>query len=129
MLYVRDTGTDRGRGVFTAAKIAAGALIEACPVVVLDARETALVEETTLNDYYYYWGINNDLAAIVLGYGMLYNHSYTPNAYYYRDLQNRILNYVALREILPGEEITINYNGDPADQQHFQLTKREDADS
>jgi uncharacterized protein len=52
--------------------------------------------------------------AVVLGYGSLYNHSYKPNAYY-RDRRNRVKEFIALRDIAAGEEITINYNGSPHD--------------
>jgi len=52
--------------------------------------------------------------AIALGYGSLYNHSYTPNAHY-RDIGRRSKEFLAVRDIAAGEEITVNYNGDPQD--------------
>ncbi|MFM8476053.1 MAG: SET domain-containing protein-lysine N-methyltransferase [Planctomycetaceae bacterium] len=57
--------------------------------------------------------------AIALGFGSLYNHSYSPNARY-DDVGRQIKEYKALRDIQKGEEITINYNGsedcmDPVD--------------
>ena len=54
------------------------------------------------------------LLALALGYGSLYNHSYRPNARY-DDVGQRTKLFTALRAIEPGEEITINYNGDPED--------------
>ena len=38
-----------------------------------------------------------------------------PASAYYRDRRNRVKEFIALRDIRPGEEITINYNGSPAD--------------
>ena len=35
------------------------------------------------------------------------NHSYHPNARYKRDFMNKIMKYIALRDIEAGEEITI----------------------
>ncbi|MFN5799515.1 MAG: SET domain-containing protein-lysine N-methyltransferase, partial [Planctomyces sp.] len=40
----------------------------------------------------------------------LYNHSFTPNARY-DDAGRQVKEFRALRDIQPGEEITINYNG------------------
>ena len=51
------------------------------------------------------------IVAIALGFGSLYNHSYTPNACY-EDVSGHMKNYIAIRDIQAGEEVTINYNGD-----------------
>ncbi|MFN5732282.1 MAG: SET domain-containing protein-lysine N-methyltransferase, partial [Planctomyces sp.] len=48
--------------------------------------------------------------ALALGFGALYNHSFTPNARY-DDAGRQVKEFRALRDIQPGEEITINYNG------------------
>ena len=52
--------------------------------------------------------------AVALGYGSLYNHSYQPNARY-DDVGRLTKVFSALRDIEPGEEITVNYNGKPGD--------------
>lgn len=103
----------KGRGVFTRNGISKGQLIEACPVLLFDDEEHARhIDATPLSNYYYRWkdGIN----ALALGYGSLYNHSYHPNAFYSKNYYNHTLEIVALRDITPGEEILINYNGDPS---------------
>ena len=41
----------------------------------------------------------------------LYNHSYKPNAIYIRKVSEKVIDFVAIRDIEAGEEITINYNG------------------
>lgn len=51
--------------------------------------------------------------AIAFGFGSLYNHSYQPNARYVKRIAERTLDYVAIRDIQCGEEITVNYNGRP----------------
>ena len=53
--------------------------------------------------------------AMALGTGSLYNHSFEPNAQYLRLFGEQAIEYVALHDIREGEEITINYNGDPDD--------------
>lgn len=102
-----------GRGVFTAADIPEGSVIEVCPVIAMPVRDRAFLDETDLYDYYFIWGENDNQCAIVLGYGSLYNHAYEPNAQYAADYDGDTLNFYALQDIAAGEEITVNYNGDP----------------
>jgi SET domain-containing protein len=111
MLYVADT-IDRGRGVFAAELIRAGVVFEAAPVIVLSPAHWGYAEQTTLFDYCYDW---QGGAALALGMGSLYNHSYTPNAVYAKQYDQLIITYTALRDIAAGEEILINYNGRPDD--------------
>ena len=58
--------------------------------------------------------VDSTRVAVALGYGSLYNHSYTPNAHYV-DVDQCRKRFVALRDIEAGEEITINYNAVPDD--------------
>jgi len=45
--------------------------------------------------------------ALALGYRSLYNHSFRPNARY-DDVGPLTKDFTALRDIQPGEEITVN---------------------
>ena len=102
-----------GRGVFTAKNIPAGALIEISPVIVMPGEERKQLDQTKLHDYYFIWGEKDKKAAIILGYGSIYNHSFQPNAQYRPDYHNKTLDFFALNDIAAGTEITVNYNGDP----------------
>lgn len=113
-VLVRDAG-NKGRGVFATRSYIKGDLIEECPVLVLDAQDRDIIDKTKLYNYYYAWGDDGELAAIALGYGSLYNHSYTPNARYERDEQKDVIRIVALVKIKAEDEITVNYNGKPDD--------------
>ncbi len=104
-----------GRGVFTNTWIPEGAVLEICPVIVLPAEELPVIHNTKLHDYYFMWGWDDDQCAIALGYGSLYNHAYTPNAQYLIDIDNETIEFIALRDIQKGEEVTVSYNGDPED--------------
>ncbi len=104
-----------GRGVFTNVRIPEGAVLEICPVIVLPAEELPVIHNTKLHDYYFMWGWDDDQCAIALGYGSLYNHAYTPNAQYLIDIDNETIEFIALRDIQKGEEVTVSYNGDPED--------------
>ena len=104
-----------GRGVFTSEAIAAGNLVEMAPVIVIPPQQVAVLHETVLHDFYFRWGPQQKEAAIVLGLGSLYNHSYRPNLRFELDYGNRTVDYYALRDIPAGAELTTNYNGDPED--------------
>ena len=100
----------KGRGVVAERKFQAGETIERPPVLVIPADEAPLIRDTRLAHYYFEWGDDCKQAAIALGYGSLYNHSYTPNARYEFREGEDCLEFIALRDIELGEEITINYN-------------------
>lgn len=102
----------KGRGVFAIQFIPAGTEIERVPVIVIPDSEIEIRPGNTLQDYIYEWG--RGTVAIALGCGSIYNHSFSPNARY--DDKGRLTKvFTALRDIRPGEEITINYNGDEDD--------------
>lgn len=48
-------------------------------------------------------------AAITLSYGSLYNHSASPNAQYRKISDADVIEFVAIRNIEPGCEITVDY--------------------
>ena len=103
-----------GRGVFTSKAISKGSIIEISPVIVMPKKDRKHMDDTKLHDYYFIWGEQDDQCAIVLGYGSLYNHAYTPNAEYAPDFKSATLDFYALFDIKAGEEITVNYSGDPS---------------
>ena len=104
-----------GRGVFASKEFNNDELIERCPIIYLTKEDYPLAKQTSLLNYYF---LNEpeDRAAIALGYGSIYNHSYEPNATYKKHLEEGYIDFIALGEIAAGEEITVNYNyGDPDD--------------
>jgi uncharacterized protein len=104
----------KGRGVFASRAIRAGEIIEEAPVIVLPGAEIEHIERTVLQDYYFLWGADEEDAAILLGVCSLCNHSYEPNAVFELRPESQTIRFVARRDIAAGEEITTNYNGDPA---------------
>lgn len=114
MLSVKES-PGKGRGIFAQRNFKKGEIIETCPVIVLPAEEVNTLELTELYNYYFAWGSDSKKAAIALGYGSLYNHSYTPNAKYEKDFEKNSLKYICIRDIYKDKEITINYNCDPED--------------
>lgn len=111
-ICVKDTGTAKGRGVFALRAFAAEELVEACPVVIMRLPFSALPEE--LKTMVFSWGFlvggSNDVHALALGHGSLFNHDNPSNMRYVADADAKLLYFVAVREIAAGEELTINYN-------------------
>lgn len=103
-----------GRGVFSTSGISKGTLIETCPVISMPKGARSQLDQTRLHDYYFIWGEADQQCALVLGYGSLYNHDFQPNAEYEPDYQQDLLSFYARKDIKAGEEITVNYSGDPA---------------
>ncbi len=101
----------KGRGVFAMKNFIKGEVIEECPIIFIEKNQDINLQKTILGKYVYEW--TPDTGAIILGYGSIYNHSYNPNAIYTRDFKNNLLIYVAHKNIYEGEEITVNYNGEP----------------
>ncbi|WP_435009786.1 SET domain-containing protein [Tundrisphaera lichenicola] len=101
----------KGRGVYARRLIRRGEIIERVPVIVMTVEEYAKgLSETVLKDYCFNWSAGK--VALALGYGSIYNHSYRPNARY-DDVGPLTKQFTALRDIRPGEEISVNYNGEP----------------
>ena len=98
----------KGRGVFARRLIRRGESIERVPMLVLPAGQSK--GGSVVSDYCFAWG--RGTLALALGYGSLYDHSYKPNARY-DDVGPQTKEFTALRDIQPGEEITVNYNGEP----------------
>lgn len=111
LIEVKQTSR-KGRGVFALEFIPQGTVIERVPVIVVPHDEIELKPGNVLQNYIYEWG--KGTVGIALGFGSIYNHSYFPNARY--DDKGRMTKvFTAVRDIRPGEEITVNYNGDEDD--------------
>lgn len=113
-ICVKDTGK-YGRGVFATRDIKCGEYIEKSPIILLRKEDWKYIKKTILHDYCFYWGDDYDLTVVALGYGSLFNHSYTPNTTYTNNLEQATIDFEAIRDIKAGEEILINYNGSEDD--------------
>ncbi|MEK7525986.1 MAG: SET domain-containing protein [Patescibacteria group bacterium] len=104
----------KGRGVYAMKNFKAGEIIEKCPVLKLTPRERKWCEKTIMATYIYPWRSTRS-AAVVFGYGSIYNHSFEPNADWKQNFRDNTMTYRAIKSIKKGEEILINYNGEPDD--------------
>lgn len=131
MIEIRTSSLSTGefnRGVFATRDIAKGELLHEAPVIPYPNEDHEHIEKTILADYVYEYGANH--TAILLGYGSLFNHSYTPNATYEISFEKHTFDFYAYTDIKAGEEILINYNGeeDNMDPLWFMEEQREQAE-
>ena len=103
------------RGIIATETIKPGQILEKCPVILYNNKEHSLLQHTFVEKYQFDWNQKKD--CFVLGYGSLYNHSYDPNATFSYDYKNQFIVFKAIKQISPGEEIIINYNRDPKNQE------------
>jgi SET domain-containing protein len=120
------TPPGRIRGVYATRPIAAGEVVEAAPTLLIDESAARLMDQTPLAHYYFEWSDDGPSWAFLFGFGMLYNHSFRPNLDFHRDYDARTIIFTALRDIAPGEQLTINYNGFPDDGSPLWFEPREE---
>jgi hypothetical protein len=101
------------RGLLAARDIAAGEVIERCPVAPIPVEQEDALEATVFSTYYFLW--TDTHYALALGYGSLFNHSYRANVDFDHDFEGQQVIFTAVKAIRQGDELTINYNGEPDD--------------
>lgn len=101
------------RCVFAKQNFGRGSILERAPIIQIPQEDWQIIEKTCLHNYAFGWGPEQDQAAIALGLGSLFSHSYEPNAFYRKNLIEQTIDFIALRDIQSGEEITVNYSGHP----------------
>jgi len=103
-----------GRGVFATQDIKKGELIEKCSVIEIPKHDLSNLNESILVTYFFYFGKNKERLAVALGFGSIYNHTYSPNATYKIKHREKTIDFIALNNIKKDDEITINYKqGNP----------------
>jgi SET domain-containing protein len=111
-LYIGET-SNKGRGIFTTGAIPTDTIIETSPVIVMSAEDRVNLDKTLLHDYIFEWQPEGkEMCCMALGWVPLYNHAYQSNCEYCMDYDNQTIFIQTVRAIQPGEELTINYNGD-----------------
>jgi SET domain-containing protein len=110
--------------VFARRAFRPGEVIERAPVLILSPEDYRQLRKTSLVHYPFGWGRNGRGTALALGLASFYNHSGTPNADCFEYSRDHLLEFVALRSVAPGEEITIDYTGgDPGARLWFKTVK------
>lgn len=103
----------KGRGIYTRKGLAKDVTIEVAPVIVMSDEDRKLLDKTLLHDYIFEWTPGGQsMCCMALGYVPIYNHSYASNCEYFMNYEEQTILIKTMRSIEPGEELTINYNGD-----------------
>jgi SET domain-containing protein len=97
---------DKGIGVFAKTAISNGELIEVAPILLVDSD---VMTVNNLNDYVFTLNKEEDIYAVALGYGSLYNHSENPNADWNTNMEDAEIRFIAKEDIQEGQEITVSY--------------------
>jgi uncharacterized protein len=103
--------TGGGRGVFASTEIKKGETIEICPIIELPSQELSRLDESILLNYVYFFGKDKQRILLALGFGSIYNHSYTPNGKYKINSKENTIQFIAIKNIKKGDEITVSYKG------------------
>lgn len=110
-VYLKDTGTVKGRGVFAARPIKSGETVEIALVIVLRIPFPMLPQD--VQRMVFNWELLANVQgthALALGYGSMYNHDNPANLRYQADPTTDSLHFIAVRDIAADEELTVNYN-------------------
>lgn len=97
---------EKGLGVFAKTAISNGELVEVAPLIIVDSDAMAV---ENLDDYIFTVNKEEDIYAIALGYGSIYNHSENPNAEWNINIEDKEIRFVAKSDIQEGQEITVSY--------------------
>jgi len=110
-IYI-DNSPIHGLGVFAKDVIFEGELIEECTILSLPINKGD--DSDLFTDYRFNFpsGPDWEEQVLAMGCGGIYNHSNTPNAYWYSNNEKRTFCFVALRNIEIGEEIFTYYGDD-----------------
>jgi SET domain-containing protein len=115
-----DKSPIHGIGVFASEKIKIWEVIEICPIVDINLKDSD--PSRILIDYRFNWpqGGNPEKQVVSGGYGMFYNHSEKASAAWRSNKENNTFEFYALREIEKGEEILVYYGSE----EYWDMIKR-----
>jgi hypothetical protein len=114
LLDVKFISSKKGRGVFAKKDIKKDTVIDIAYVVPIPNKDYKKIKKTVLYNYCYIWDDPKHRPefknAITLSVSQFINHSYDPNVKYLYDYEQKAMEFIAIRDISEGEELTTNYN-------------------
>ena len=103
----------RGRGLVATRAFRRGEVLERAPVIVVARSLLQPLRGSLLDDYWFRW--DDEHNAFALGWAALYNHACPANARFRLERAARLIVFEAAGDIEAGDEVTINYHGEPGD--------------
>ncbi|NHJ25737.1 MAG: SET domain-containing protein-lysine N-methyltransferase [Candidatus Lokiarchaeota archaeon] len=114
-IEVKHISKKKGRGAFAKKNIKKGTIIDIANVILLPNSDYEQIQDTILYEYCYVWADPKHMPefenAITMSISQFINHSFSPNVKYLYDYDEKAIEFTAIKDILKGEEITMNYNG------------------
>ena len=105
-----DKSPIHGWGIFANQPIFENEIIEICPIIDMGLNKGEISQ--ILVDYRFNWPqgtLNFEKQVVCSGYGMMYNHSETPNAAWRSNTENNTFEFYSIKPIRPQEEIFVWY--------------------
>jgi len=97
-----------GLGVFSLESISENEILEECHFILLQEENFDKID-LSLKDYVFSLPNDKEKSLVVLGFGMIYNHSLLSNADWEFDSEKNIFRFFSTKKIEPNKEIFINY--------------------
>ena len=112
MQYYLKVTEEMGRGLYSAYDLQANKILFTAELLVLNEKDTKLVNQTDLK--WYVFKYNDDQDCLVLGDGEIFNHDDNPNIGY--QLVNhdgrKLMMFYTLKDIKSGDQLMIDYESD-----------------
>ncbi|MFW9969418.1 MAG: SET domain-containing protein-lysine N-methyltransferase [Candidatus Odinarchaeota archaeon] len=117
LLKVKFISSKKGRGVFAKKDISKGRIIDVANVVLIPNNDYKQLEKTLVSNYCFDWENqkykSENKMVLPMTICQFMNHSYNPNVIYEYNYKNDTIKFKTIKMIRKGEELTINYNGNP----------------
>ena len=114
LVEIKYVSPQKGKGLFAKRDIKKNTLIEIAYVLLLHNTDWELIQESALYNYIFTWDDPkkpDHMNVIAFSICQFMNHSFEPNVQYLFDYDAQTIEYHSIKEILKGEELTVNYNG------------------
>jgi SET domain-containing protein len=101
-LYIKKISDKKGWGVYASEEIKKGEIVEICYCFILHDDRREFVD--------YAFSVERSSTNLLpWGYGCIYNHSDIPNLHYVLDLHNKLIKFIAIKDIGIDEELCHHY--------------------
>jgi len=112
---VKKASGKKGKGAFARRFIRKDKIIEISHVIQIPNDEYERIKETILDNYTFIWDDPKNKGEFRMAFAITIfqfcNHSYDPNVIYQFDYEKETIEFITLKNIEEGQELTINYNG------------------
>lgn len=112
----------KGICVIAEESISSGELVETCATLAISPQQTHLTDQTPLY-HIVYTAQDGRSDLVVFGSGSLFNHNANANLTYqsFMEHDRHFVRFIATKNVIAGEELTINYYDDTANEPNFNL--------